>query len=280
MKERIGTQFFGLWKELIADFGGTIDAVAEIGFEIGEPLIFLAEEQGEMPKNLWSFPLLEEGWKRMEAKGLAMPSAHVGAAFNEDGTFPYDMMQDSLLRIREITGTENFIFSGMFTSADGAKQWGEAMGSLAERVKPYGCRIVYHNHDDEMIPMEDKGVSRCGLDIFYDVAGPDVLMQLDIGWAALTYGEIEAAKHYADRILEIHLKDLSAEVLAQKISRTQIAPEQFRAIGEGGVKTKAVLDMRSELPIFNGAIIIDQDQTAGSMLEDLTIGYRNVKRFL
>ena len=76
---------------------------------------------------------------------------------------------------------------------------------IAEKAKPLGMRVGYHNHSYEFKKL-DSGET--GWDVFYSNASPDVLMQLDTGNCMGGGGDPLAilAKH-GKRAATVHLKE-------------------------------------------------------------------------
>ena len=271
----IGVQMFGLYKELTEDFAGTLEELRGIGFEAAEPLVATIDRQGEIPRCIWTYELLEEGVRNLERLGMKMPSAHVGASVGEDQPSVKELL-GHLHRIHDICGAENFVFSGMFSDAQGAKAWAQLLGPLASEAKADGFSVLFHNHDDEFAVITADKEKMTALDYFFRLAGEDVKMQLDIGWARMAGDEIAAAEKYADRIAELHFKDFNEEGLSGKYTRQTMPKEAFAAIGTGGVRMVEIVACSHKMKQFNGMYIIDQDMCAGSMLADLRTGYGNL----
>ena len=271
----IGTQMFGLYKELTDDFEGTLEKLHEIGFEAAEPLVATLDQQGEIPRCIWSYELLEKGVRKLEGFGMQMPSAHVGVSVGEDRLSEKELLQH-LHRIHDICGATNFVFSGMFRDARGAEMYAALLGPLASLAKADGFSVLFHNHDDEFTAVTVNGATMTALDYFYELAGEDVMMQLDAGWARIAGDETAIAEQYADRIVELHFKDFTSDGLSGKYTRETLPKEAFTAIGEGGVRTAAIVESSRRMRNFNGMYIIDQDMSAGSMLSDLQTGYCNL----
>ena len=56
--------------------------------------------------------------------------------------------------------------------------------------------------------------------------------------------------------------------------------QAFAPIGGGAIRTKDCIDLAKSLPNFSGIYIIDQDKSTRDMLEDLKVGYENIRRML
>ena len=273
MKFAIGTQLYGLGKELQSDFRGTIEELHRIGFECVEPMCIPTERQFFMPPNTFSYKRLENLIRELEKHNMTIPSVHLGAGM---GGYmkPARTVINSIQKLHNRFGVENFVFSGMFSNPKDAVRWGVLLRETADAAASFNCRIIYHNHDVEMEEITSEGKNRTLLDVFFEESGEKVLMQLDIGWAAYAADEISVFEQYADRIIEIHCKDFTTRALSSGVKRDDIPAEGFAAIGSGAVKTAEIIKRLNDLPKFNGTVLIDQDKTGGLMLDDLEAGFR------
>lgn len=271
----IGTQTFGLSKELTSDFSGTIKKLHDIGFTCIEPLILFQEEQKNTAKHLWTYELLKEAKPLLDSYGIQIPSVHVGAGIGFF-TMPANRVIENLIRLNEEMGIDTFVFSGIFHSKIVAKKWGRLVNTVAKEMCPRGCTIAYHNHDDEFTLLNVNGQTMSAMDYFLEIAGEDILLQLDIGWAALSGNEYAIVQKYANRIVSLHYKDFYREGLTGQYSRAKMPANAFAPIGEGVVKSEAIYRICHKLPHFNGTILIDQDKYTGNMLDSLRTGYQNL----
>jgi sugar phosphate isomerase/epimerase len=92
-------------------------------------------------------------------------------------------------------------------SLDDWKKMADFFNGLAEKLKPHGMRVGYHNHN-----MEFKAIDgQTPWDVFANATTPDVILQLDTGNAA--DGGADAYQtliKYPGRAVTIHLKEHSA----------------------------------------------------------------------
>ena len=97
---------------------------------------------------------------------------------------------------------------------------------LAEKVKPHGMRVGYHNHTIEFAPLEGE----LPWDTFFGNTRKDVIMQVDIGNALVGGADpVVFLKKYPGRAASIHVKEFSKS-----------NPKAY--IGDGDVKWKEVFD--------------------------------------
>lgn len=277
--DKIYTQTFGLGKEFTEDLLGTIEKLHQLGFDGIEPLVMCRDQQGSLPKNLWALDTLKIAKAKMDELGMTIPSVHMGVAF---GWFsmPVGTIISNIKMLHEQFGVENFVISTTFGTLAQAKHWAKLCKKIAEGIRPYGCRVIYHNHDDEFHKASWKGKTVDAMEVFLELTSRDVLLQLDIGWAGIAGDEQEIVKKYAHRIALLHLKDFHPAYRNGQYTRKNMPVEAFAAIGAGAVKTKEILAIREGFPNFGGTIIIDQDKDAGDMMKAMEVGIGNIRAML
>lgn len=271
----IAVQGYGLQKEFDADLAQTIHSLHNIGIQSIEPLILFREKQGKMPRNTWALDTLKTAWDTMRKLGMAIPSAHLGVGVSWF-TMPAGKIIKNILILHETYGINDFVLTAAFGSAALAVRWAKLARKISDAVTPYGCRILYHNHDDEFRTVRSGGTA---MDVFLTNAGPDVLLQVDIGWAGMAGDEREIIKRYADRIASLHLKDFYPQY-RKGYTRMKMPDEAFAPIGAGMIRTKEILDMTDSLPHFAGTVVIDQDKCSGDMLDAVKTGFENIRGML
>lgn len=271
----IAVQGYGLQKEFDADLTQTIRSLHCIGIQSIEPLILFREKQGKMPRNTWALDTLKTAWDTMRELGMAIPSAHLGVGFSWFA-MPAGTIIKNILMIHELYGINDFVLTAAFGSAALAVRWAKLARKISDAVTPYGCRILYHNHDDEFRTVRGGGTA---MDVFLANAGPDILLQVDIGWAGMAGDEREIIRRYADRIASLHLKDFYPQY-RKGYTRMKMPDEAFAPIGAGMIRTKEILDMTDSFPHFAGTVVIDQDKCSGDMLDALKTGFENIRGML
>lgn len=279
MEKYIGTQCYGLRKEFEKDFIGTIDRIAEIGFTAIEPLITLGRTQGKIPLDIWSIEMLELAAEEAADKGMSIPSMHVGAGIGNI-TIPAKKVADSIAEIHDMTGCSNYVFSGMFSDAAGAKKWGTYLRTVSDLIRPMGCTVIYHNHDDEWAQIKVGGQPVRAIEYFLSVAGPDVMLELDVGWASLGYDEVRLADRYRRRIAMLHCRDFDKKALSGRYTRKNMPVEYFVPVGTGAVKVREIIEMADQFPAFNGALIVEQEKYSGEMLDAMAASFDTISSWI
>ncbi len=102
----------------------------------------------------------------------------------------------------------------------------KTFNELAEKVRPHGMRVGYHNHTVEFAPLEGE----MPWDTFFGNTRKDVVMQVDVGNALVGGADpVAFLKKYPGRAATIHVKEYSRS-----------NPKAY--VGEGDVKWPEVFD--------------------------------------
>ena len=94
------------------------------------------------------------------------------------------------------------------TDKAGWTAFGQRLIPIAEGLKAAGLTFAWHNHDFEFVAFPDGSLP---VDAILS-ASPLINLELDVAWAVK--GGVDAAgfiEKYADRIVAIHMKDMSPE---------------------------------------------------------------------
>lgn len=206
----IALQLYSVREECAKDFVGTVRAVSEMGYEGVEFAGYYNLEAKELRKILDDF-------------NLKVAGTHIGI-----NTLVGDEFQKTV-DFNNILGNKFLIVPALpseYTKTkDGWLRVAELMNDIAEKLKPYGMRVGYHNHDIEFIKIDGERP----WDIIFQNTSKDVVMQLDIGNAMHGSADpIEILKRYPGRAITVHLKEY---------------PFDAPAIGEGKVNWKEIFDL-------------------------------------
>jgi sugar phosphate isomerase/epimerase len=229
----IAVQMYTLRNEGNADFGHTLEKVAELGF------------QGVEFAGYGNFGV-EAVKEKLDQLGLKAASSHV----------PIQELQDNLSRViseQLFLGSRHIVCPFVPEELRTEKDYFELirlLNKVGEQCEKEGISLSYHNHDFELEKLTD---GRTVLETILDETNPEwVKAEFDIYW--LTYGGEEPVswlKRYAGRTPLVHLKDMT------------IAGEKtFAELGTGGVDLKNVLQYGDHADIEWW--IVEQDQCKGS----------------
>jgi sugar phosphate isomerase/epimerase len=117
-----------------------------------------------------------------------------------------------------------------FATEDSIARGVERVNEGATNAKAYGMQIAYHNHWSEFSRLAD---GRRAYDVLLDRLSPDVLLEVDVYWAALAGADpAVVVRAHGDRVRFLHVKDGPAK-----------APEDAMvAVGQGSLDIRAILD--------------------------------------
>lgn len=274
----IGVNLWGLIPNSRQDLPGLLRELKKIGFDSVESMLVPRKKDPYAKGAVSTESNFDAFFREGRKQGLDVKSLHV---FYKVGKkmLPKSSVIRSIRTLSREYAVESFVFSGAFTDAKGARKWAAYLNDLAEALEGEPCKLVYHNHDQELRPVTVKGQTMTALDYFFSLVSKRILLQLDIGWAGMGADEIQMARKYADRIHSIHLKDFVPGTRGN-YHNPNVPKERFSPIGCGEIRTAEILAMVDSFPNFGGQILVDQDFSAGDMLQDLHTGYRNVKTML
>ena len=195
-KKQVGLQLYSVREDCERDFSGTLEAVAEMGYEGVEFLDLYGRSAEELRAMLDKLGLKPTGIMYFDL-----------APFLGDALEP-------TVEFNKTLGSQFLIVGGLAEERTGSKAgWLEAatlMNEIAQKVKPEGLRLTYHNHTPEFMPIDGE----MPWDILAAATSADVVMELDTGNAL--HGEIEpddvleTLKRYPGRAATVHLKEYSS----------------------------------------------------------------------
>lgn len=212
---KIALQLYSVRENCARDLRGTLEAVAKMGYEGVEFAGYYGRTAGELREML-------------DDLGLEVAGIHISI-----DALIEDKLKETI-EFNRILGNKYLIVPSLpekmrKTRADWLKA-AKIMNEIAEKLKPGGMRVGYHNHAIEFKPINGE----IPWYIFFDNAKPEVVMQLDTGNAmrgGLSPDEIlEIIKRYPKRAVTVHLKEYS--------SRNENA-----LLGEGEMKWREFINL-------------------------------------
>ena len=204
----VGLQLYSVREDCKRDLPGTIAAVAKMGYKGVE----FAGYYDRTAKQLR---------KMLDDNGLVCCGTHTGLD---------TLLGDNLRRTIEFNktlGNKYLIVPGLpekyRTSRQAWLDTAKLFNELAEKVKPHGMLVGYHNHSIEFTAMDGE----LPWDTFYGNTRKDVIMQIDVGNAI--HGGADPLPYiyqYPGRAITVHVKEFS------KTNKKAL-------VGEGDVNWKA-----------------------------------------
>jgi sugar phosphate isomerase/epimerase len=200
----IGLMLYTLRDACAEDLPGTLDAVAEIGYEGVELHDLYGHEAGQVRE--W---LDELG---LAAIGRHTPlDADLGAIADEARTLRYDRVALSWIEPP--------------AALDEARATVSRVGDVAARAAELGLQYGFHNHWGELAPLEDGTTT---LDLLAELP---VWLELDLGWAWWAGADpAELLARFRGRTPLVHVKDFRAR-----------GTREFCPVGDGAIGYDRVL---------------------------------------
>ncbi|MCX5989747.1 MAG: TIM barrel protein [Chloroflexi bacterium] len=246
-----------------------LDEIAELGFtgtELG-PDGYLPLDPGELRHALGS-------------RGLSLVGAFCPLNYRDPGAFVASHEFGVALAHRlAAVGCHTLVaadagdarrsaIAGRVTGADGLSpdmwaRYGEGLADLARAIAPLGVRVAFHPHAATYVETEAE-IDAVMANTPADLVG----LCLDTGHVAYGGGDpVALARRHAGRVWHVHVKDVSAAVLAQVRAEGLAYPDAIGAggfvpVGDGLVDFPAlVAELRRAG--FDGWYVLEQDVRLG-----------------
>lgn len=246
----IAIQLYTLRDMTSKDFTGTIETVAEIGYDAVE----FAGFGGYNAKELRGI---------LSDLGLSCAGCHTGyEALSEN--------PEESISYNAALGNPNIVIPSMPQAwrekgADGFKRFGYLLNALGEKTRAAGIQLAYHNHNFEF--QKENGIYL--LEYLYQEADPELVKsEVDVYW--VKKGGLDPAdflRKHAGRCTMIHMKDMAED-----------ADGFFAPVGTGTLDMPAIIKAARLTP--NPWFIVEQDRTKRPVLEAVTISYKSMRNLL
>jgi sugar phosphate isomerase/epimerase len=188
----IGTQAWCVRKQMAADIPGTLAAVAQLGYA------------GIELENTFGKPGPE--WrKHLDAVGLKACGFH-----HAIGELRGDKLKASI-EFNQAIGNRNLIIRSLprevYTSKELLAKTAAEVNEIAEKLKPAGLRVGYHNHSLDF----NKFGEDYWWNLFADQTNKNVILQFDTGNASEMQGvtPVDFLKRNKERTVTMHVKPFS-----------------------------------------------------------------------
>lgn len=243
----IGLQLYSVRVDAEKDLSGTIAKVAKMGYEGVE----FAGYYGHSAKDIR---------KMLDDNGLVCCGTHTAME-----TLADDKLADTIAFNKTI-GNKYLIVPWLKPDEANARQawltYAKRFNELAEKVRPHGMKVGYHNHAHDFAPVDGT----TGWDLLASNTSKDVIMQFDTGNALSGGGDpMVYLKRYPDRATTIHIKEYSTTNKNALIGEGDIKwGEIFRLCRAGGTKW----------------YIIEEEKDAYPPLTAVDLSIKNLKKLL
>ncbi|MGD0412700.1 MAG: sugar phosphate isomerase/epimerase [Verrucomicrobiota bacterium] len=213
----IGVQLYSVRNDFNKDVPGVLAGIKKIGYEGVEFAGYAGKTAADLRKML-------------DDNGLKACGSHIQGGLNVlmgDAGFQKEVDFNKTL------GNDKLIIAmGNARTVDDWTKMADNFSAVAAKLKPLNLRLGYHNHTAEFTAVDGQIPEY----LFFDKAGPDVFVQLDVGHCVHAGGDpIAVIKKYNSRLVSMHIKDWNPA------TRGDI-------VGEGSVKWAEVLAACASCP--------------------------------
>lgn len=196
----IGLQLYTVADQIRADFDGTLEKVAQIGYKQVE----FAGYSNKTPEQVRAV---------LDRLQLKSPSSHIGM----------DILRRDLegqMQLAQTIGHEYITIPSLgrtdtpMNTVDAWKRIADECNTMGQKLRSRGLKLAFHSHSGEFVSVGD---GKTGMDVFVSETDPSVFnFQMDLGWARVASQDPVAwFKRYPNRFRMWHVKDFNNLPLAQ-----------------------------------------------------------------
>lgn len=276
----IGTNLFGIGKYIADNPMEAVMQIKEVGFASVEPMLMffsvlpekvqaMGEEKvrrglGKQKNSIW-LDTEASAWIDLYRKnGLEIVSVQVFGFANQ--MIPDRELAEAMVRFGKENDLKNFVISGKIANPMEQEKLIISIATISNILKENGMQLIYHNHEMELKPYQDKTV----LEYIMDRC-PEVALELDVGWVQFAGEEpVKWINKYRDRLVLLHLKDICEGATEENKASC------YRAIGEGCIALHEIMQAARNCPIIEHGIIIDQDDANTDFFAESKRGIKNI----
>lgn len=225
-KREIGVQLYTVRDAMSEDLPGTIEEVANIGYNYVEVFGYGDQQYFGLP--------VSEFVNIIKSNGLTIKSGHylTGRKGNESqGTIMKGW--DQAIEDAKLAGQEYMVCAWLHPderqTLDQYKELADILNTAGEKAKAAGIQFCYHNHDFEFQEMEGE----IPMDLLLQNTDPgNVQMELDIYWSTRAgFDAVAFFKKYKGRVPLWHVKDMDSS-----------EEQNFTEVGNGVIDFAAVFE--------------------------------------
>ncbi|MCA1808709.1 MAG: sugar phosphate isomerase/epimerase family protein [Kiritimatiellia bacterium] len=231
----VGIQLYSLRKIIADDVPGCLRQLAEMGYRAVEFAGYYGRSGAELRGML-------------DECGLSCVGSHTGLPLLEGDQF------ENTVEINRALGTDRLIVPSM--PLDELERSLERLNAACVRARNCGMRVGYHNHAREFELLDGVTI----FDRICEATPADLLLQLDLGWAAAAGQDIPLLlRRYADRMETVHIKEYNATNPAAAVGEGQVSwPEIFPLLAEKGIREVVVEQESFEVgPLESARVCIE-----------------------
>lgn len=280
MPPSIGLQLWSVRNSLQADYAGTIEKVAAVGYKNLELICTVTPEGLVFGKDMRA-PELR---KLLDANGLRAVSCHFVPT--------PDMSLPAIVGDLNALGTDSLGCAiAFFNSQDDVKAFSKTFNQFAEVTQKGGVQLYYHNHFEEFQVFGDKSA----YELLIENLDPALVkFEFDTFWAVRGGQDpVYWLKKLGKRCDLVHQKDMPAAAspvnLFEKYGYDAPitidvlwplqSPDQFGEIGTGLLPIAGYIKAARS---YNNAryIFVEQDVTALPEIDSVAVSFANLTKLL
>ena len=269
----VGLQLYSVRHSLALDPWGTLDSIAESGFQYLEA----ANHNALNDPGVGFGVTASELRKKLDDLGLSIVGCHIN---------PLDVsILPEALEYQAELGNTAFgcdIEFFPYGDVDYVLRRAETFNQIGELAKQHGISFYYHNHFQEFQKFGDQYV----YELILENTDPDLVkLELDTYWMYRGGQDpIEWMERYADRVMLLHQKDFpkdspqplnmfegivgSTESIDMAVFEDRKNERCFIEIGTGTLPIQDIIDTAAKLPHLE-YLILEQDHTQMSELDSI-----------
>jgi sugar phosphate isomerase/epimerase len=253
---KLSLQLYTVNDQLVADQDATLSRLAEMGLRYVEAYAFVDRAE-----------TLAEGFAK---HGLVAKTGHAHLLSDElrfgDRVIPV-YSHDEIFAAAKTLGMD-YVIDPMvaidrWVDAEQIAATAARLNAAAERAADHGLTVGYHNHGQEFIATVE---GRSGFEYFADQLRDDVILEVDLFWAATAKADVTALLgRLGERVKALHVKDGFIGVNPFTLDAAPLDKSSLdqRSAGQGELP---LLDYLAASPSTEYAVI-EFDYFAGDMLD-------------
>lgn len=247
MNLKIALQLYTVRDECDKDFIGTLEKVAQLGYDGVE----LAGVYGLTAEELKA---------ELDRLNLKVMGSHIGLEEMEENL-------DNIIEYNRTIGNPFIICPyAKWDTKEQLEELANRLNAIGNKLSAAGLQLLYHNHSHEFERIDGD----YGLDLLFDLTSTSkMFMELDTHWVArANLDVIDYMDKKKDILKLVHIKDM-IDVDGEK---------DFAAIGEGIMDIQGILQKAVEIGC--SWVIVENDQPKPTGLENVTNSINNFKKML
>lgn len=243
-RKEIGIQLYTLRNELGADMRGTLQSVANAGYQQVEP---------------YGFPDAEEMIKISKDLGLAVNSTHFAWESvtdpDKEGVPAFSKILDQAAAAGLTHLVVPYLHDHERGTLDEYKRLAERCNQAAAEAKKANIQLSYHNHAFEFQPLEGKTT---GYDVFMKEFSGDMQFEIDVFWVVVAgQDSVKLINKLKGRVSQLHLKDLKTGTSVPNFGG--LPNDAFKELGTGMIAIEPIIAAAEKAGVVH--CHVEQDQS-------------------